>query len=92
MAEEWLNGWGRMMPGENGPGSTVLLGTMVRCVGCGLPHGLACVVFPDGWEPPGPEPVWPFERDSCPICWFHQHWEPRREAEPWPRGKRRPLP
>lgn len=59
----WLNGWPRM--GDDG--SAVLMGTSVRCLGCGDDFGTTCVVFPDGWEPPGPEPAWPFGIDECPI-------------------------
>lgn len=61
---DWLNGWPRM--GEDGSG--VLMGTSVRCVGCGRNFGTTCVVFPDGWEPPGPEPRWPLPADGCPVC------------------------
>lgn len=58
----WLNGWtrtGRI---------AVSMGTDTRCVCCGRCMGVTCVVFPPDWAPPGPEPVWPFSEDDCPIC------------------------
>ena len=58
----WLNGWPRM--GLTG----VLMGTGVHCVGCGTLHGVTCVVFPEDWSPPGPEPTFPFKRGDCPVC------------------------
>jgi hypothetical protein len=64
---DWLHGWPRI--GHTG----VLMGTAVHCLGCGRFHGLACVAFPDDWEPPGPEPDWPFSPDTCPICREDQH-------------------
>lgn len=59
----WLNGWSRMSDGR-----TVLIGTGVRCVCCGYCQGITCVAFPENWEPPGPEPDWPFDHDDCPLC------------------------
>lgn len=60
---EWLHGWPR-----TGHGDTVLIGTGVYCLGCGRDLGVTCVAFPEGWEPPGPHPDWPFSQDDCPIC------------------------
>lgn len=59
----WLNGW----PALDGDLS-VLMGTGVHCIGCGWLLGVTTVVFDEGWEPPGPEPEWPFAQDDCPIC------------------------
>lgn len=56
----WLNGWPRLNV------RTVLMGTEVRCVCCGRTHGITCVVFEPDWEPPGPEPEWPFTEADCP--------------------------
>lgn len=83
----WLHGWGRLYP-EHG-GVSVLMGTGTYCVGCGRDQGVICVVIEDDWEPPGPEPDWPFPQDACPVCWLREHWNP---PDPWPRGKPRPLP
>jgi hypothetical protein len=61
----WLHGW-PLLEG----GMSVLMGTTVRCAGCGRCHGVTSVVLPEGWEPPGPEPDWPFPRGGCPVCRF----------------------
>jgi hypothetical protein len=61
----WLHGWPRM-----GRGTSVLIGTSVHCVGCGRFHGVTCVVFPDRWEAPGPDPEWPFGEVDCPVCYL----------------------
>lgn len=60
----WLNGWPRM--GDEG--LTVLMGASIRCVGCGRHYGITCVVIEEGWEPPGPEPEWPWTQAECPVC------------------------
>lgn len=55
--EDWLNGWPRM-------GSTaVLIGTSVRCVGCGKDHGITTVAFDGETVFPSQEPAWPV------MCW-----------------------
>jgi hypothetical protein len=59
--EIWLHGWPRL-------GRSVLLGSAARCVGCGRDQGIVCVALPTGWEPPGPEPEWPFALGDCPVC------------------------
>jgi hypothetical protein len=61
---EWLNGWPRL----GNDGSAVLMGTAVHCIGCGRFLGITTVVFPEGWQPPGPDPIWPLSQDDCPIC------------------------
>lgn len=61
--QPWLNGWPRLSDGR-----TVLIGTACHCVCCGKFGGITCVAFPDGWEPPGPDPQWPFDEDDCPLC------------------------
>lgn len=58
----WLNGWPRS--GVN----QVIMGAGSYCVCCGRCMGVNCVVFDPDWEPPGPEPVWPFEPTDCPLC------------------------
>lgn len=58
----WLNGWYRM--GK----SAVLMGTMVRCVGCGRSFGITSVVIDDRWTPPTKDPDWPFPEGECPVC------------------------
>lgn len=59
----WLHGWPRTSH------TTVLIGTGVFCLGCGADQGIATVAFPEGWQPPGPEPAWPFPQGpGCPIC------------------------
>ncbi len=57
----WLNGWPRDL-------RTVLIGSGVHCICCGRLAGVTCVAFPEDWVPPGPEPVWPFGQDDCPLC------------------------
>jgi hypothetical protein len=57
------NGWPLI-----GDRTAVLVGTTVFCAGCGACHGVTCVAFEAGWEPPGPMPDWPFGRDDCPVC------------------------
>lgn len=59
----WLHGWRRS---DNG--LTVWMAGTSHCVGCGLLLGTACVVIEEGWEPPGPDPVWPFTEADCPVC------------------------
>jgi len=70
--EHWLNGWPRI-------GTSVLIGTGVHCVGCGVFHGVTCVAFEEDWQPPEKMPDWPFEQDSCPICELiaHRHDQPK---------------
>jgi hypothetical protein len=58
--EHWLNGWHRR-------GDSVLIGTGVRCAGCGKFLGLACVAF-DGSLLPEKNPDFPFEEATCPLC------------------------
>lgn len=64
--ETWLHGWPR--------GRTdVLIGTGVYCVGCGKDHGITTVAFPEWWEhwrENRPYPDWPFDPESCPICYL----------------------
>lgn len=57
----WLNGW----PSDL---THVYMGTGVHCVCCGRCVGVVCVAFEPGWEPPGPEPAWPFCEADCPMC------------------------
>lgn len=59
---DWLNGWPRTDI------STVRMGTGIHCIGCGRCRGTVCTAFHEDWEPPGPEPVWPFPQTSCPVC------------------------
>ncbi len=70
--EQWLHGWPRM-------GHSVLIGTSVHCAGCGTDFGVTTVAFPEGWQPPGLEPSWPFEVEGCPVCEAAQ-----REFATWP--------
>ena len=60
--QPWLNGWPRIGRRE------VLIGTGCHCVCCGRIHGITSVAFPPDWEPPGPEPEWPFGEQDCPLC------------------------
>lgn len=76
LERHWLNGW-QLLSDK----TRVLVGTVVRCSGCGMDLGCICVAFPDNWEPPGPEPVWPFAEDGCPVCILQNrsvdvHFEP----------------
>lgn len=66
------HGWPR--PDENG--LSVLIGTGVHCAGCGRFHGITSVAFDEGWEPPGPEPDWPYPQDACPVCEVLGHGGP----------------
>jgi hypothetical protein len=61
--QPWLNGWPRL-----GTGDAVLIGTGMYCVCCGRLRGVTTVAFSADWEPPGPEPVWPFGEADCPLC------------------------
>jgi hypothetical protein len=70
---DWLNGWPQI--GD----ASVLMGTGVRCVGCGRLRGVTCVVFDDDWRAPGPEPQWRFAPETCPICppdGYRPEWAP----------------
>lgn len=58
--DDWLNGWPRS-------DTTVRIGTAIHCIACGRIHGVVCTAFPPDWEPPGPEPVWPYSEADCPI-------------------------
>ncbi|RFZ11166.1 hypothetical protein DSM43518_02006 [Mycobacterium marinum] len=58
----WLNGWTRESV------NTVRMGTGMHCVCCGRCTGVVCTAVMSDWEPPGPEPVWPFEPTDCPLC------------------------
>lgn len=60
----WLNGWPRI--GDEG--LAVMMGTSIRCVGCGRHFGITCVVIEDGWEPPRLDPEWPWSEADCLIC------------------------
>lgn len=60
--QPWMNGWPRISI------SAMLIGTGVHCVGCGHCMGITCVAFPEDWEPPGPDPAWPFGEADCPVC------------------------
>lgn len=59
----WLHGW----PWQDSH-AALNMGTAFYCVGCGKFFGTGAVVFPEEWEPPGPEPTWPFPEESCPLC------------------------
>lgn len=59
--DEWLNGWPRL-------GTSVLMGTCLYCIGCGRFFGVTTVAFPEDWEAPGPDPVWPFDPADCDLC------------------------
>ena len=58
----WLNGWPRFGLYQ------VIIGSGTHCVGCGRCGGVICVSIPSDWEPPGPEPTWPFTPADCPVC------------------------
>lgn len=58
----WMNGWPRL--GR----TSLLMGTQVRCVGCGRDCGTTSVVAVDNQPESGPEPAWPFGFDDCPVC------------------------
>lgn len=60
--QPWMNGWPRIGP------FSVLIGTGAHCVCCGRLQGVTCVAFPEDWEPSGPDPVWPFGEQDCPLC------------------------
>lgn len=59
---DWLNGWPRIGRFH------VLIGTGTHCIACGRLQGITCVAFAEDWEPPGPNPDWPFAEDDCPIA------------------------
>lgn len=64
--ETWLHGWPR---GH----ADVLIGTGVYCLGCGKDHGITTIAIPQGyehWIDRRPYPDWPFDRESCPICYL----------------------
>lgn len=75
--ETWLHGWPRM--GNTG----VLIGTGIHCVGCGKSGGVTCVAFDESWEhwvKDRPYPDWPFDRESCPVCYLEKlHSECRNQ-------------
>lgn len=88
---DWLHGWPRL--GDNG--TSVLIGTGVYCVGCGKSRGVTTVAFPEDWQPPGPDPDWPFPEDACPVCALVDEVAKLVSGpapRTWPRGKPRPLP
>ncbi len=58
---DWLNGWPRINATQ------VQIGAGVHCIACGRCQGVICVVFERDWEPPGPDPAWPFTEGDCPI-------------------------
>lgn len=62
----WLNGWPRINNGQ-----TVMIGSEAHCVCCGRGFGVTCVAFGADWEPPGPEPIWPFGEIDCPLRGSH---------------------
>jgi len=64
----YLNGWPRISV------DTVMMGTAGHCIGCGRFTGTGAVVFEEGWAPPGPEPIWPFTEDDCPVCFWQEVW------------------
>lgn len=57
--ESWLNGWKRH-------GDWVGYGGGIHCAGCGSLEGMATVIVT--LEPNAPEPAWPFDRETCPLC------------------------
>ena len=59
---DWLNGW------YYNEGATILVGSMVHCVGCGKQYGVTCVVIDASYTFPDKAPEWPFSVDNCPIC------------------------
>lgn len=64
--ETWLHGWPRSK-------TDVIIGTGVYCIGCGKDHGIITVAIPEGWEhwlQDRPYPDFPFNQDSCPVCWL----------------------
>lgn len=64
--ETWLHGWSR-------GNYDVLIGTGVYCVGCGKDHGITTVALYEGyehWVKDRPYPDWPFDPESCPICYL----------------------
>ena len=56
--ESWRNGW--PLQGDS-------IGLHPHCAGCGKSLGLACIALEAGVEYP-PEPQWPFEEATCPLC------------------------
>lgn len=68
--ERWHGRW------HHGDGTSMMDFPSVRCVGCGLVLGVTCyAIDPDEpdpalrwWENRPPEPDWPFESKSCPLC------------------------
>lgn len=79
--ERWLNGWPRSRQGA------VYMGSMGYCVGCGTEHGLITVALTGDEDWPTDPPDWPFDRDTCPLCWHRENW-PSSAADK-PRGPRR---
>lgn len=77
----WLHGWPRMSKVD------VLMGTSLHCVGCGKGQAVICVAFDGSWEhwiKDRPDPDWPFDEESCPVCYLsnlysqchNQHYRP----------------
>ena len=68
----WMNGW----PWATAD-SIILLGSGLHCVGCGQGLGTTCVAMGEDWQPPGPEPEWPFGRGprQCPVCRLREQAE-----------------
>lgn len=79
----WLHGWPVVGPPRVGWADSVLIGTAVCCIGCGLTLGITTVSFPEDWDPP-PQPDWPFPAALCPV---HQSAPPEPAADPQPRAR-----
>lgn len=47
-------------------GSTILDGTRIRCIGCGLCYGIT-TVWLESEDGPMPEITYPYQRDTCPY-------------------------
>lgn len=63
MDMHWLNEWHK----EKGK-DYILIGTVIRCIGCGRYLGITCVVPSEPWKHQNKEPVWPFAQNDCPVC------------------------
>jgi hypothetical protein len=63
LREQWLNGWVRMPLDP----TSVLIGTVVHCVGCGKARGMISVVMSENEILPDKLPDWPFDEIMCPV-------------------------
>jgi hypothetical protein len=79
LRRDWLHGWPRT-------NDHVLVGTSLRCAGCGQSQGTITIAITGDWTPPGLDPDWPFPESDCPV-----HSRKTEPAEPLDKLTRRAL-